>query len=74
MDPTIIIAIALASLNSFLPIILASVKNPASRAKMKKFVPQLRTAAQELIVIADAIDMAPNKTHRASRPIRTPSK
>jgi hypothetical protein len=56
MDPSIIIAIALASLNSFLPVIFASVKSAASKAKLKKFAPQLRTAAQELVAIADMID------------------
>lgn len=56
MDPIVISAIIQGTIAAWMPVLLASVKNPASKAKMKKQAPTFRTIGAEFIALADAID------------------
>ncbi len=59
MDPSIIIAIVTSTINSWLPVLVASVKSPAAKAKLKKSVPAIRAAAQSLNNFADLVESTP---------------
>ena len=64
MDSSIIIAILSSTINAWVPVLLASVKNPASKAKMKKASPALRAAGVQLVQLADQIDAVSAKKRR----------
>lgn len=61
MDPSIIIAIISSTINAWLPILVASVKNPASKAKLKKSVPALRAMADGIYALIATIESSTAK-------------
>ena len=56
MDPSIIVAIISGTISSWLPVLVFSVKNPASKAKLKKSTPALRALAAQLLNFCDTVD------------------
>ncbi len=61
MDPTYVAAIIASTVSIWLPLLLASVKNPASKVKLKRAVGPLRIAAQQIVHFCDSVDALPDE-------------